>query len=192
MPAVPGAEAFGVLDDHTGAVLLEAGDRTAAAHRDVRIPLECALEAVLQIGLVEKVGDRPAQRPFDLVELGQDPSISAYPLHGGIEVHLGVDLVGDACGLEDPQAFVVGVDRAREPVVLRLAFEDQDIDAMATEQIGQRQAGGTEADDHHLVIEFVHLAVLPVSSGTVISGVRRRAAAVRSWASRSSGPAETV
>ena len=101
--------------------------------------------------LVEEVHHRPAQRLLRGEELDHDLAVRAHPLHGAVDVHVGVDLVCHARGLEDPHGLVVGVDGARVAVELGLALEDQDAQAAAAEQVGQGESGRAEPDHGDVV-----------------------------------------
>jgi hypothetical protein len=137
-------------DGHRILVLAEVGDRAGAA--DLHAELERALlERGVQARLVEHRRHRPsgrAQPPATQAEERHPFGVSPLVDVGGLG-HL-AQLIADPGGLEDAPDLVVEVDSSREPVALRLSFEDRHGVAALSQQDRQGETNGPTADDDHI------------------------------------------
>ena len=115
---------------------------------------DAAVELRLEVGLVKPVTRMPAKRP-DLLR----PGPVQHQLHIAVDefcpdVHtrIAANGVGKADRLENPHRFVVKMNRPRKRINAGLAFQNNDVKAVFTKDIGKCGAGRTEPHDHDIMI----------------------------------------
>src|SRR5215831_16450516 len=103
-------------------ILLEAYEFAAAQHLHIGVSRQQILELGLEIGLVEEIAHCPAIRTIKASELTEHGAVLKNPLYRGIEHHIGFEIGGDAGLLENPHAFVIGIDGPRVAIEFWLAL----------------------------------------------------------------------
>ena len=153
-------------------VLCEADKRPAAVdgHASRR---NRPTERVLEVGLEERVGERPAGGAVWEFEVDDQGAVGPEPLVSVDGQQIVEQLVRDAEQLQDAHHLVVETDRARKPVGRGEALVHRRLDSVAAEQGCGRRADRSVADDHDVVLLLHECHLRPSTSS------------VRPWLTRS-------
>jgi hypothetical protein len=131
------------------AAVLDVHHLHPAAQRGAGLGGQRPAEQPLQVGLGEHRALRPAVLPRAAAELDQHPAVAVHQPQTRHRAADRGEVVGDAGGLQHPQALVVQVHRPGLRVDVDVPVEHQDVDAPAGQQQGRGHADRAGAHDHH-------------------------------------------
>ena len=150
-----GLAAVGVrqLRRDLAAIVREPGQLDAQAHLDARVLGEFAAQELLELRLVEGHERRLAVDDAGAVDAREAPEQRRAVLD--LRDRHGRELaVAHAGHLEDAQRLVVERDRARLLEDRARLVDDQHAQAIAAEQVGERAADRTQADQQHVGVDL--------------------------------------
>ena len=140
-------------------VLREIDDFAPAPDRDVRIARQRVGQRRFEIRLIEEIDDRPAERSLARHVLRDRRAVGAHELHRRFHHHARLQFVGHRQMLENPHAFVVGINSAGITVKHRFALEHDDAVARLAEQVCEHHTGRPQPHDRDVArIVLMHYA----------------------------------
>ena len=127
------------------------------------MPRDRAAQHRFELRLDEMDAGRPAQRVGRGLDVGLLDRLAVDPeiLRAGMRPDVGAELLADAGDLHDAHDLVVGGDRSRLVVDAGHALDDDDLEALPTQQGRGGGADGAVSDNRDIA---VHLASVSVSA----------------------------